>query len=82
MGYSSRASHPNDPGDPEAPSVRIFLHKKWQLKDGKHPEESAEVGLESGLGKSEGVAGQIRTALEGLHRPDMLEAPRRKWLGV
>lgn len=36
-----------------APSVRIFLHEKWQLKDGKHSEESAEVGLTRGRDKSE-----------------------------
>lgn len=29
-----------------------------------------------------GVPGQIMTTLEGLHRPDMLEAPLWKWLGV
>lgn len=52
MDYSSRVSDPGDPGDPEAPSVWVFFQKKWQLKDGKHPEEPAEVGLLSGQDKS------------------------------
>lgn len=50
MDQGSRAG---DPAGPEAPSVGIFLHKKWQLKDGKHPEESAEVDLVPGQRKSE-----------------------------
>lgn len=52
MDYSSGVS---DPGDPEAPSDWVFFQKKWQLKDGKHSEESAEVGLPSGQDKSGGV---------------------------
>lgn len=86
MDYSFGVS---DPGDPGNPSVWVFFQKKWQLKDEKHPEELAEVP--SGQDKSGvvleafgwgGVPGQIMTTLEGLHRPDMLEAPLWKWPGV
>lgn len=55
------------------PSVRIFLHKKWQLKDGKHREEPAEVGLASGQGKSEAVLEAFGGG--GCSRPDY-EGPR------
>lgn len=90
LDYSSWVSDSGDPGDPGTPSVWVFFQKKWQLKDGKHPEESAEVFLPSGQDKSGvvleafgwGVPGQIMTTLEGLHCPDMLEAPPWKWPGV